>query len=130
MDKALKFAVGLPALLFIVIGVGWLVAPAVVASEFGMPLLEGLGLSTQIGDLGAFFTAAGLMVLLGLWTGNKTWLLAPALLLGFTAIFRTLAWALHSASFAGPQIAIEVVLTVLLLVVANRASDYVSGQPR
>ena len=95
-----------------------------------MPLLEGLGLSTQIGDLGAFFTAAGLMVLLGLWTGNKTWLLAPALLLGFTAIFRTLAWALHSASFAGPQIAIEVVLTVLLLVVANRASDYVSGQPR
>ena len=123
MDKTLKVLVGLPALIFIVIGVRWLLAPAVVAAEFGMPLLEGLGLSTQIGDLGAFFTAGGLMVLLGLWTGNKTWLLAPAMLLGFAAIFRTLAWALHGAIFAGPQIATEVVLTVLLLLVANRVRD-------
>ena len=123
MNKVLKIVVAIPALLFILIGLRWLVDPAAVATELGMPLLEGLGLSTQIGDLGAFFMAGGLMVLLGLWTGNRTWLMAPALLLGVTAIFRVLAWALHGASFAGPQIAIEVVVTVLLVTLVMRSDS-------
>ena len=120
MNKLLKALVGLPALLFVAIGVRWLMEPAKVAAELGMPLLQGLGLSTQIGDLGAFFFAGGLMVLLGLWKKEPIWLQAPALLLGCTALFRTLAWAFHGASFAAPQIAIELVLTVLLLLLSKR----------
>ena len=123
MTKILKIVVGLAALLFIVTGLRWVIDPTSVAAEFGMPLMQGLGLSTQIGDLGAFFTAGGLMVLLCLQTGNKTWLMAPAMLLCLTAVFRTLAWALHDASFAGPQIAIELVVAVLLLVVATRPAE-------
>ena len=55
MNKILRVVVALPAILFVVMGLRWVVAPAGIAPEFGMPLLQGLGLSTQIGDLGAFF---------------------------------------------------------------------------
>lgn len=122
MNMLLRLLVGLPAIMFIVIGLGWLVDPATVAAQFGMPVLDGLGLSTQIGDLGSFFVSGGSMVLLGLFTAKRQWFLAPAMLLGTTAVFRTLAWLLQGASLAVPQIAIEVVLCVLLLVCASRLS--------
>ena len=48
MNKILKVIVAVPAILFLIIGLRWLVAPAGVAGEFGMPLLDGLGRSTQI----------------------------------------------------------------------------------
>ena len=103
-------------------GVRWLVDPAGAAGDMGMPLLEGLGLSSQIGDLGAFFFCGGAMVLLGALTGNRVWFQAPALLLATTAVFRGLAWAVHGATLAVPQIAVEVVLTALLLAAATRLS--------
>ena len=123
MNKVLKVIVAVPAILFLVIGLRWLLAPAGVAGEFGMPLLDGLGLSTQIGDLAAFFIGAGAMMLLGVLTLNKTWLLAPALLLSLTAVFRVLAWALHDASFAATQIAVEVVVAGLLLYAAAKTAE-------
>ena len=48
MNKILKVIVAVPAILFLIIGLRCLVAPAGVAGEFGMPLLDGLGRSTQI----------------------------------------------------------------------------------
>ena len=123
MNKVLKVIVAVPAILFLVIGLRWLLAPAGVAGEFGMPLLDGLGRSTQIGDLAAFFIGAGAMMLLGVLTLNKTWLLAPALLLSLTAVFRVLAWALHDASCAATQIAVVVVVAGLLLYAAAKTAE-------
>jgi hypothetical protein len=120
MNKALKVIVALPAILFLIIGLRWLVAPAGVAAEFGMPLLEGLGRSTQIGDLAAFFVGGGVMILIGVFTQNKTWLFAPAMLLALTAAFRLVAWQVHGAPFAAPQIAVEVVVAALLLFAASK----------
>lgn len=121
MNKTLRVVVALPAILFVVMGLRWVFAPAGIAPEFGMPLLEGLGLSTQVGDLGAFFFCCGLFVLIGLFTQKRPWFYAPALLLGFTAIFRVMAWLLHGAPFASAQILVEVVITALLLFAASRA---------
>ena len=121
MNKTLRVVVALPAILFVVMGLRWVFAPAGIAPEFGMPLLEGLGLSTQVGDLGAFFFCVGLFVLIGLFTQKRPWFYAPALLLGFTAIFRVAAWLLHGAPFASSQILVEVVITALLLFAASRA---------
>jgi hypothetical protein len=123
MNKVLKVIVAVPAILFLVIGLRWLFAPAGVAAEFGMPLLDGLGRSTQIGDLAAFFIGGGAMILLGLLTGQRTWLLAPALLVALTAVFRVLAWALHDASFAATQIAVEVVVAGLLMYAAAKTVE-------
>ena len=41
-------------------------------------LLEGVGLSTQIGDLGSFFITVGAMTLIGAITTTRHWFYAPS----------------------------------------------------
>ena len=118
--KLVKGLAGLPALLMLVMGVHWIVDPASAAQGLGMPYLEGEGRSTQIGDMTSFFIGVGVMVLMGLWTENRTWLYSASLLLGGTAVFRTLAWFVHDASFATVSIAIEVISVALFLTAASQ----------
>ena len=120
MNKLIRIFVVLPALLFLFIGIRWLFDPAGAAAELGMPLLEGLGRSTQIGDLTAFFIGASVMMGLGLMTANRTWFYAPAMLLILTAGFRVVAWLAHGATFAAPQIAVEVVVAGVLVLAASK----------
>ena len=120
MNKVLRLVVAVPGIFFVVTGLRWVVAPAGVAPEFGMPVLEGVGLSTQIGDLGAFFVAVGLFVLIGLVTQKRSWFYASTMLLGFAVLFRVLAWLFHGASFTPDMIAVELVLTGLFLFAASR----------
>lgn len=123
MNKFLNVTVGLIGLLFILMGLRWLVDPAAMAAELGMPLLEGLGLSTQIGDLGAFFFVGGSLAIIGLLTRQRQWFLAPALLVGTTALFRIIAWLAHDAALATEQIIVEAVICCLLLLAAQRLAD-------
>lgn len=120
MNRILKIVLGLVGVSLLALGMMWLVYPAVVAEALDVPLAEGRGLSTQIGDLAAFFTAAGILVLIGATTGTRHWLYAPALLIGLTAVFRVIAWAAHGATLFVVAIAVEVVITVLLLYAASR----------
>lgn len=120
MNKILRIVVVLPAILFLVMGIRWVVAPSGVAAEFGMPLLEGVGLSSQVGDLGSFFVSLAVFMLIGVITQKRNWFYAAAILLGLTAVFRTLAWLLHGAAFATDMILVEVVVTALLLFAASR----------
>jgi hypothetical protein len=100
-------------------GVGWLVDPARVAASLGMPLLDGLARSTQVGDLAIFFLVAGVTMLLGSRPGRASLLYVPAGLIGGAAITRTLAWAFQGAAFAALFITVEVVVGVLLLRAAS-----------
>ncbi|GHD07176.1 hypothetical protein GCM10007052_02710 [Halioglobus japonicus] len=109
----------LPAILFIVMGVRWLVAPAGIAPEFGLELATGLGLSSQVGDMSGFFLTLGICMLAGLVTGRRTWFYPAALLLFLTAIGRVVAWLFHDAALA-PQIGVELVVTVILLLASQR----------
>lgn len=95
-------------------GLGWIFSPATAAEGLGMPLLEGVGRSTQIGDFASFFLVLGGVTLLGSRPGNAAWLRFPAAMATCSAIGRTLAWALHDASFTALFIGVEVVLAVLL----------------
>ena len=72
MNKILKVLVALPAILFIVTGLRWLVAPAGVAPMFGLTLADGVGLSSQVGDMSAFFLTLGICMLVGLVTSGFT----------------------------------------------------------
>ncbi|MEH6582343.1 MAG: hypothetical protein V7754_10445 [Halioglobus sp.] len=123
MNKALRVVVALTALLFVMLGIRWLVDPAGSAAGMGMPLLEGIGRSTQIGDLGAFFFGGGVMVIIGLLTNRRSWFYAPTILIASTALFRVIAWLAHDAAFATEQIAVEVIVTALLLAAASRLAD-------
>ncbi len=120
MNKVLKVIVILPAILFTLMGLRILFDPEGALGELGMPLLDGLGRSTQIGDLGAFFITAAILIVLGVFTGKREWLYAPALLLGLTAVFRIWATIGHDATLAVQQIAVEVIVAALLVFAASR----------
>ena len=117
---ALRAIVLLCGVLFIVTGLRWLLAPAGVAPEFGLVLSTGVGLSSQIGDLSAFFLTLGVCILMGLTTQRTIWYYPPIILLSLTAIGRVLAWLLHDAALATGLIAPEVIVALILLIASRR----------
>jgi hypothetical protein len=123
MITLLKILVLLPGVAFLVTGLRWLVAPAGVAPEFGLSLASGIGLSSQIGDMSAFFLTLGICILMGLVTGRKVWYYPAMMLLALTALGRTLAWLLHDAALATSLIAPEVIVALLLFFAARHLPD-------
>ena len=122
MNKILSVLVLLPAVLFVVTGLRWLIDPAGIAPEFGLVLGEGLGLSSQVCDMSGFFLTLGICILVVLVSGRRAWYYPPALLLLLTAVGRVIAWLLHDAALAS-QIGVEVVVAVILLVASRRLAQ-------
>jgi hypothetical protein len=120
MNKVLKLLVLLPAILFLVTGIRWLVAPAGIAPNFGLTLADGIGLSSQIGNMAGFFLTLGSCMLIALISERRSWYYPPMMLLAITALGRVLAWLLHDATLAGSQIMVEVVVAFILLVASRR----------
>ena len=110
----------IPAILFVVTGIRWLVAPAEVAPSFGLTLSEGIGLSSQVGDLASFFITLGSCMLIALITELRSWYYPPMMLLAIAAIGRTIAWLLHDATLAVSQIMVEVTVALILLLASRR----------
>ena len=115
MKIVLKVAIGLPAVLFIVMGLRWLVAPLGIAPELGFDLADGIGRSSQIGDFAAFFLTVGICTLLGIVSDNRVWFYPPLMLLGLAALGRLLAWLLHDAALATGMILFEIIVSLMLL---------------
>lgn len=115
----LRLIVKLLGVFFALQGVGFLVAPQRMVESLGMPLLAGVGRSTQLGDFAAFFLVAGIGMVIGSRPGNARALLFPAALIGGAAITRTLAWLLQGADFAATFITVEVITGVILYRAAN-----------
>ena len=120
MNVALRAIVLLCGVLFIITGLRWLLAPAGVAPEFGLVLSTGVGLSSQIGDMSAFFLTLGVCILMGLITQRAIWYYPPIILLSLTAVGRVLAWLLHDAALAMNLIAPEVIVALILLIASRR----------
>ena len=120
MNIALRAIVLLCGVLFIITGLRWLLAPAGVAPEFGLVLSTGVGLSSQIGDMSAFFLTLGVCILMGLTTQRTIWYYPPIILLSLTAVGRVLAWLLHDAALATDLIAPEVIIALILLIASRR----------
>ena len=120
MNVALRAIVLLCGVLFIITGLRWLLAPAGVAPEFGLVLSSGIGLSSQIGDMSAFFLTLGVCILMGLTTQRTIWYYPPIILLSLTAVGRVLAWLLHDAALATDLIAPEVIIALILLIASRR----------
>ncbi|MDX1698061.1 MAG: hypothetical protein R3308_07215 [Thiohalobacterales bacterium] len=120
MNRLLKVLVVLPAIFFLITGLRWLLAPAGVAPQFGLTLGEGVGLSSQVGDMSAFFLLLGICMLTALVSGRRSWYYPPIILLALTAVGRIFAWLLHDAALAVDLIAPEVIVSVILLVASRR----------
>jgi uncharacterized membrane protein len=124
MNKVLRIIVLLPAIMFVVIGLRWIVDPAGAAPQFGLTLQDGVGLSSQVGDMSAFFLSVGMLILIALITNNRTWYYPPIMILSLTAVGRVLAWLIHDAAFAIDMIAVEVIVSALLLIASRRLPDH------
>lgn len=122
MKNVLRVFVGLAGTLFFLNGLQWIINPATVAESLGMPLLEGVGLSTQIGDLGSFFITVGAMTLIGAITTTRHWFYAPSMLLLVAALYRTLSTVLYGAPFVVSAIIIEVSLGLFLIYAGSKIS--------
>lgn len=123
MNRVLKLLVLLLSILFLVTGLRWLVAPAGVAPQFGLTLDHGVGLSSQVGDMSAFFLLLGICMLTALVSGRRSWYYPPIILLSLTAVGRILAWLLHDAALAVDLIAPEIIVSVILLVASRRLPE-------
>jgi hypothetical protein len=116
----LKLLVALPSVFFIVTGLRWLVDPAGVAPMFGLALGQGVGLSSQVGDLSAFFLTLGSCMLIALVSGRRIWYFPAIMLLSITAAGRIVAWLVHDAALAVDMIGVELVVSAILLVASRR----------
>jgi hypothetical protein len=121
MRPVLRIVIVLMGAGFTLQGVGWLIVPQRAAAGLGMPLLDGLARSTQVGDFAAFFLTLGLGILAAAALDRPRLLYFPAGLLGSAALCRTIAWAVHGAAFATTFIVVEVIASLLLLAAARRA---------
>ena len=122
MNSVLKVLVLVIAVSFLVTGVRWLVAPVGVAPTFGLTLDQGVGLSSQVGDMSAFFLTLATCLLIALISGRRSWYYPAIMLLSFTAIGRIVAWLVHDAALALDLIAPEVVVSIILLGASRRLS--------
>ena len=120
MKNVLRIVAGLIGILFFLNGLQWIISPANVAESLGMPLLEGVGLSTQIGDLGSFFITVGAMTLIGTITTTRHWFYAPSMLLLVAALYRTLSTLLYGAPFVISAIVVEVSVGLFLIFAGSR----------
>ncbi len=123
LKRALRIFLVLPAIGFLVTGLRFAVAPAGAAKGLAMPLLDGAARSSQIGDVGALFLGMGLMILTALVTLERTWFVAPAILLLLVAVLRVLAWLFHGAALMMPMIVPEIVIGGLLLLASTKLAE-------
>ena len=125
INTAIKLLVLLFGILFLVTGLRWLLAPAGIAPDFGLALGSGIGLSSQVGDMSAFFLTLGVCILMGLTTRRSVWYYPPIILLSLTAVGRVLAWLIHDAALATQLIAPEVIVSLVLLFASRRLPNRV-----
>ncbi len=115
MILAARILSSLVSLAMLASGVRWLLDPAGAAGGLAMPLLEGMGASTQIGDMSSFFLTIGVCGLVAQRRGARLWLLPAAMLLGTAAVTRSLATVLGHAPLGIDFIVPEIVMTAILV---------------
>ena len=109
---------GLIGILMLLNCLWWILDPTTSANELAMPLLEGLGGNSQIGDFTAFFFTAGLFACIGAYRAEHIWLYTTISLLGSAAIFRSYAVMVHGSKPLMEAIGFEVVMSVVLIICA------------
>ena len=122
MERILRVIAGFFGAFFLLMGLRWIIDPSSAAASLSMPLLDGAGLSTQIGDVGSFFVTIGAMTLIGVIKQKRHWFYAPSMLLLVTALYRVLSTLLHGAAFAFPLIAIEIIVGLFLILAGSKIS--------
>lgn len=118
-NNVIKIIAAVPGIPMLVNALMFILQPETVTADLGMPLLKGVGLSTQLADLGAFFTFSALLIFYGVLKSKGEYLRIVALLLGLTALLRAVAWVVNDAALASTLIGAEILLVVWLWISAK-----------
>jgi len=110
MESIARWLASIAAIPMFSNGLTFLTSPDRTASLLGLTTQEGLGRSTQIADMAAFFICMAGFAWWGAWRRSPHLLYASGALLLTAALFRLVAALAHGAAFAGLFIAVEVVL--------------------
>ena len=116
---ALRLLTVLSGLGLLVFGLGWWVHPGPAAEMLGATLLEGIGRTAQVGDTGAFFVGAGMMLTWGAIRGQANVLSAGGLLVGLVVPGRVASALYHGGNWTPDEIVAECVITILALTTAT-----------
>jgi len=106
---------GLIGVLMLLNCLWWILDPSTAAEGLAMPLLEGLGSNSQIGDFTSFFFTAGLFACIGAYRAEHIWLYPTISLIGSAAFFRSYAVVAHGSDPLVSTIIIEIIMSVILI---------------
>jgi hypothetical protein len=106
---------GLIGVLMLLNCLWWILDPSTAAEGLAMPLLEGLGSNSQIGDFTSFFFTAGLFACIGAYRAEYIWLYPTISLIGSAAFFRSYAVVAHGSDPLVSTIIIEIIMSLILI---------------
>ena len=119
MLNFLRTITTLAGLGLLIIGLLWWIQPATAAEILGASLLEGTGLSTQIGDSGAFFVGSGLLLAWGALKNRATLVLTGGILVGLVVPGRALSAMVHGGMWTPDEIIGECFIVMLAIATAS-----------
>lgn len=120
MKQALRIAVGLGGLLFILIGLAFLIQPVQMGALFFITAEGSQGLATIRADLTGFFVVGGLFAVLGAWRQDPEPLRVPLLLLAIALFGRTVSLVVDGRGPEAIQPMIVEAVFIGLIVAAQR----------
>lgn len=113
----LIFAAGL---MFLFLGLSFLVDPVAAGADFGLALDSAHGKASVRADMTAFFVVGAVCMMVGAWRRNGDLLLVPAGLFGVALLGRLVGWAIDGPwpGFLVPML-VEALMVILLLVASR-----------
>lgn len=114
-------------LMYLLLGIGFLVDPASSGVDFGLTSKGAHGLATMRADMTAFFVVAAGSMVIGAWRRNGDLLLVAAALFAIALLGRIVSLFVDGTwdGFAFPML-VEAV-TVIILLIANRVLPHRIG---
>ena len=119
MLTLLRILTTLSGLGLLLVGIIWWLQPATAAEILGASLLDGTGLSAQIGDSGAFFIGAGGLLALGAIQNHAALVISGGLLVGLVIPGRVLSTTTHGGAWTPDEITGECIVLILALLTAS-----------
>jgi len=121
MQYVIKGLVGLIALLFVVMGVNFLLNPVSAGGGIGLEALTVGGMSSLRGDLGGLFFGSAALLIYGIAKNQVGAFMAVAVYIGVIALCRLLGFANEGSDEASlTAFAAETVFVVILVFAALR----------
>ncbi|MFT4627943.1 MAG: ribosome-associated toxin RatA of RatAB toxin-antitoxin module [Myxococcota bacterium] len=129
MAWMIRGAVALVGLLFLGLGLALMVSPEAMVEAFGVQPDGLLATATMRANLGGMFVGSAAVLGLGLASGDTTWFLAVAVLMGAVAVGRLFGFALDGVdATTGPPIGVELAVAGLLLVAHAQVPKWQRGR--